>query len=312
MTGSNWGQSHYWYWQGFCCYWQVLGEKNQKPLLMLHGFGASSGHWRKNADVFAAAGYRVYALDLIGFGESDQPNPKKVKKLDNYFWSKQVSGFIEEVIQRSNKEKTVLIGNSLGSLVALTTLVFRPDLVSTIVAAPLPDPALMATLPTNQPNWWKKLKKIAINIFFCLLPLELILPVITRTKLIKLALQAAYFYPVRFDTDLINIVTKPAQRPNAPQALRAMCIGMALRPITQTAPYLLENLTKKAERSSILLIWGRKDNLVPIDLGNQIVQKHPWINLLVLEKTGHCPHDESPDQFNQYVLNWLSFNLTIN
>jgi len=43
-----------------------------RPLVLIHGFGAAIGHWRKNI-VLAAGGYQVFALDLLGFGGSDKP-----------------------------------------------------------------------------------------------------------------------------------------------------------------------------------------------------------------------------------------------
>lgn len=62
---------HTWTWQGHTITYTVQGVG--QPLVLIHGFGASLGHWRKNIPDLAAAGYQVYALDLLGFGESDQP-----------------------------------------------------------------------------------------------------------------------------------------------------------------------------------------------------------------------------------------------
>ncbi len=140
---ANWGEHNNWYWKGTQCHWRVLGKNNQNPILLLHGFGASSSHWRKNAAPLAAAGFRVYGLDLIGFGKSEQPNQKKIKKLDNQVWALQVSAFLEEIVETHKYGKAILIGNSLGSLVALTTLYSHSELVSGIVASPLPDPAFV-------------------------------------------------------------------------------------------------------------------------------------------------------------------------
>ena len=90
----------------------------------MHGFGASSKHWRNNSDYFAKKGYSVYSLDLIGFGNSAQPGVKEIGKLDNGVWSNQVNDFIQEVIRPKTSKKIVLMGNSLGSLVALTCAVY--------------------------------------------------------------------------------------------------------------------------------------------------------------------------------------------
>src|SRR5216683_400582 len=55
-------------------FYQVKGPREGKPLVLIHGFGpgASSFEWRKNMDVLAEQ-FRVYALDLLGFGLSDRP-----------------------------------------------------------------------------------------------------------------------------------------------------------------------------------------------------------------------------------------------
>ena len=49
------------------------GPKSGKPVLLLHGFPDSSSLWRNQIPALAAAGYRVIAPDLRGFGESDKP-----------------------------------------------------------------------------------------------------------------------------------------------------------------------------------------------------------------------------------------------
>jgi pimeloyl-ACP methyl ester carboxylesterase len=60
-----------WEWQTHRIQYVEMGQGT--PLLLLHGFGASIGHWKKNIPVLAAAGYQVFALDLLGFGASDKP-----------------------------------------------------------------------------------------------------------------------------------------------------------------------------------------------------------------------------------------------
>ena len=71
-------ESYYWNWNGFKIFWSVKGKENIHPMILLHGFGASSKHWRNNSDYFAKKGYSVYSIDLIGFGNSAQPGIKAV------------------------------------------------------------------------------------------------------------------------------------------------------------------------------------------------------------------------------------------
>ncbi len=66
----------FWNWQGHNIQYTVMGKG--QPLVLIHGFGASIGHWRKNIPVLADAGYQVFALDLLGFGAlSEAPKPNK-------------------------------------------------------------------------------------------------------------------------------------------------------------------------------------------------------------------------------------------
>ncbi len=309
---SQWGRSSDWYWKGIRCHWRVLGENNQKPLVLVHGFGASSAHWRHNAQTFVDSGYKVYGLDLIGFGASEQPSPNKVQTLDNAFWGNQLKAFLEQVVQTKSKEKAVLVGNSLGSLTALSTVTCNSDLVAAVVAAPLPDPAFMKKISFYEPIWLINIRKLFTKIFFYLIPLEALVPIVSRTFLIRIALQGAYYRIISSDKELLRIVTRPAQRATAARALRAMCIGMSTRKKENTAPEMLDQLSREKNKPPILLIWGKEDKFVPIRIGKKIINLHPWIDLVVLNKTGHCPHDELPTEFNKTVLHWLETNLGVN
>ncbi len=309
---TDWGTSHEWSWKGFKCHWRVIGEDHHQPLVLVHGFGASSSHWRHNARPLAAAGFCVYGIDLIGFGKSEQPSFKKIGLLNNYLWSKQLSAFIQNIVQTKHFSKVILVGNSLGSLTALTTAAFWPEQIAALVAAPLPDPAFMQPLQLTKSRSLKKIQRKLLTIFFKFLPLELLVPLISRTILIKFALQGAYYQSIKSDQQLIRLITQPARRRTAARALRSMCLGMSMRPKGTTAPELFERIEKNNKQLPILLIWGDHDKLVPQSIGQKLLKKHSWINLKLLGKTGHCPHDESPDDFNQCVLTWLNSNLMNN
>ncbi len=282
-----------------------MGEEDGSPLLLVHGFGASSEHWRNNAAYFAEKGFRVYAIDLIGFGRSDQPSSKKFGYLDNAVWAQQVIAFLEEVVKASQFKKVSIIGNSLGGLVALTSLYLRPDLIKSIIASPLPDPCFTQKIIPSKSIWIKRVTKFLSQLFFHLIPLEIIIPLIVRSGLINLALQLAYYRSIATDQDLKRIVRTPTKRYTAANSLRAMSIGMSIRSFEKTGPELLRKLSKNSSPPEILLIWGNQDKLVPISLAKDLTRQYPWIKLLVIENSGHCPHDESPNQFNKFALNWL-------
>jgi pimeloyl-ACP methyl ester carboxylesterase len=264
--GADWGRHGTWHWLGHGCHWRVLGEVGHPPLVLLHGFGAASGHWRHNAAALAAAGWCVYGLDLLGFGASGQPGPSRLQRLDNRLWARQLQAFLEQVVQGP----AVLVGHSLGGLVALSCSVFFPGWVRAVVAAPLPDPALLgaALLPLRaaprRAPWRRRLQRWLVVLLCRLLPLELVVPLLVHSPLLALGLQSAYTAPVLGDAELLRIIARPARRPTAARALRAMSIAMALRPHGATAPALLRRL-----RRPLLLIWGGRDRLVPLPVAAQ-------------------------------------------
>ncbi len=296
--------SNYWNWNGFKIFWSVKGKENTHPIILLHGFGASSKHWRKNTDYLAKKGYSVYSIDLIGFGNSAQPGIREIGKLDNGVWCNQVSDFIKQVIRPKTPQKIILIGNSLGSLVALTCAVYLKNEILSVIASPLPDPLMISRKESKLDLIFEKFKTKIIKIFFRILPLEIILFLINKLGIIKVGLNSAYFKKDHVDKELIDIVRKPVSRKTAARSLRAMCIGMSTRGKKLKASYLLEQLSH-TKKVPFLLLWGEKDNFIPLFLGKKIANFHRWVELKIIPNSGHCVHDEDPSLFNEISYKWI-------
>ena len=297
-------ESNYWIWNGFKIFWSVKGKENANPMILLHGFGASSKHWRSNSCYFAKKGYSVYSIDLIGFGHSDQPGIKEIEKLDNGVWCDQVSDFIKQVIRPKTSNKIILIGNSLGSLVALTCAVHLKNEILSVIASPLPEPLLTRNKQFKQNSILEKFKITFIKIFFIMFPLEIFLYLINKLGIIKLGLNSAYFKKDNVDKELIDIVRRPVLRETAARSLRVMCIGMSTRGHKLKTSYLLEQLSH-SKKIPLLLLWGEKDSFIPLFLGKKIANFHRWVELKVIPNSGHCVHDEDPSLFNKISHEWI-------
>ena len=299
---ENINYPNYWNWNGFKICWSVTGEENEIPIIFLHGFGASRKHWRNNLEYFAKRNCASYSLDLIGFGDSDQPGIRQIGKLNNEIWCNQVKDFIAQVIRPKNPGKVILIGNSLGSLVALTCAVSLEDQIATVIASPLPDQIQEKKIRNK--TFLKKLKDRFLIVFFIFFPLEIFLFLITKLGVIKLGLNSAYFKKDSIDLELIELITKPVLRSTSARSLRAMCIGMSLRDEKFQASYLLRKLSA-SKKVPLLLIWGDKDNFIPLFLGKKIANFHRWVKLKIVSNSGHCIHDEDPSVFNRISYKWI-------
>ncbi len=304
LKEKNINYPNYWNWNGFKICWSVSGEDNKIPIVFLHGFGASRKHWRNNLEYFAKRNFATYSMDLIGFGESDQPGIRQIGKINNEIWCEQVKDFIAQVIRPNNSEKVILIGNSLGSLVALTCAVSLEDQIATVIASPLPDQIQAKKEKIPNKSLLKKIKAVFIGIFFRLFPMEIILFLIVKLGFIKLGLYSAYYKKDNIDRELIDLITRPVLRRTAARSLRAMCIGMSSRDEEFQASYLLGKLCA-SKKVPFLLIWGDKDNFIPLFLGKKIANFHRWVKLKIVSNSGHCIHDEDPSVFNSISYEWI-------
>src|SRR5919199_406493 len=111
-----------WLWQGFPICYQTGGTTGP-AVVLVHGFGASWGHWRKNIPVLAEHA-RVYAIDLIGFGGSAKPTPGVKISYTFETWGQQIADFCREVVGGP----ALLIGNSIGCIVVMQAAVDNPDI----------------------------------------------------------------------------------------------------------------------------------------------------------------------------------------
>ena len=64
----------FWNWKDKQISWKLEGhnENAKMAIVLIHGFGASKEHWRKNQPVIGNM-TSCFAIDLVGFGESSQP-----------------------------------------------------------------------------------------------------------------------------------------------------------------------------------------------------------------------------------------------
>jgi hypothetical protein len=140
-----------WVWKGHACNYISAGVGNTGPIVVLvHGFGAHSYHWRYTIPALARRGCRVYALCMLGYGWS----PKVTAPYSMEFWGDQVIDFSREVAGSSESDKAVIAGNSIGALAALYAASNSPEttkglcLVNRCVLCRVsPNPASLFTAP---------------------------------------------------------------------------------------------------------------------------------------------------------------------
>jgi pimeloyl-ACP methyl ester carboxylesterase len=259
------------------------------PLLLLHGFGTSLGHWRYNLPVWAEQ-HSVYALDLIGFGASEKPATTYQVQL----WSEQVYDFWQTFIRRP----LVLVGNSIGSLVCVALVAAHPEMVAGFACLSLPDTSIREEMiPAPVRPLVFGLESLFTNAW-CLQGLFYWL---RRPQVVRPWARIAYANAQAVDDQLVEILTTPAQDRGAAQAFAKIIKAMTSPGFGPKVKQVFPEL-----KIPLLLLWGQQDRMVPPMLGRKFAGYNPLVKLIELEHAGHCPHDEQPEQVNALILDWLT------
>jgi haloalkane dehalogenase len=259
------------------------------PVMLLHGFGTSIGHWRHNLEVLGQQ-HTVYALDMLGFGASRKACADY--KID--LWVDQVYEFWQTFI----RQPIVLVGNSIGSLVCLAAAAAHPEMVKGIVLINLPDLSLREEA---MPGWLRPVVSTVEGLVASPILLKTLFHVVRRPPVVRKWAGLAYASPVAVTAELVEILTGPAQDRGAAATFSALFKAMTSTNFGPRVKTILPTLD-----IPMLLMWGRKDRMIPPKLARQFVELNPNLELIELDDAGHCPHDERPEQVNQILLDWLA------
>ena len=110
-----------------------IAEMGKGPLVVLvHGWPESWYSWRHQIPAIAAAGYRVVAPDMRGYGRTDKP--AAVEDYD----IKHTTGDIVGILDALKEDKAIVIGHDWGSIVAWNCMLLHPTRFSALVAMSVP------------------------------------------------------------------------------------------------------------------------------------------------------------------------------
>lgn len=287
-TKNNSWSKQEWYWQGHKICYTVAGTG--KPLLLIHGFGASIGHWQKNIPVLAAAGYQVFAIDLLGFGNSAKPPLDYTLEL----WQSQIKDFWSEHIN----QPTIFIGNSIGALISLMLVTNYPEisaggvLINCAGGLNHRPGDLNPVLGMVMGGFTKLISNPATG--------KVIFDNIRRKSQIRRTLYQVYCDRSSVTDELVEMLYQPSCDPGAQRVFASVLTAPAGKSPTELLPFL---------QRPLLVIWGEKDPWTPV-AGAKIYQESAIANsdvqFTIIPNAGHCPHDENPQAVNNKIINWLS------
>ncbi|XP_057829492.2 pheophytinase, chloroplastic isoform X2 [Cryptomeria japonica] len=281
---------NFWTWRDHQIHYVVQGEG--PPIVLIHGFGASVFHWRYNIPQLAKK-FKVYAVDLLGFGWSE----KAIIDYNALVWSNQVADFLKEIV----KEPAILVGNSLGGFTALITAADCSEYVSAVAIL---NSAGQFGNPEDQAKNDKEetaIQRIIINPLKNLFQRAVLSFAFWQAKQpsrIMSILKSVYPNSTNVDDYLVESIIRPADDPNAGEVYYRLMTQFMFNPSRVTLNSIFEKLS-----CPLLLLWGDLDPWVGPSKANKIKEIYPNSSIIHLQ-AGHCPHDEVPELVNEALLNW--------
>ena len=266
-------------------------------LLLVHGFGASTDHWRHNTPVLAVR-HEVHAIDLLGFGRSAKPEGLPY---GGALWRDQLVAYVRERIGRP----TVLVGNSLGGYAALAAGAALSHAEAGSSEPPLGAGVVLlnAAGPFSEeqaePRGWGAIARRTVGraLFTSPVVQRLLFENLRRPATVRRTLQRVYIDQTTVDDALVEAILRPSRDPGAFGVFRTVF------DIPRGEP--LDALFAQLE-APLLLLWGLRDPWINAEGRRASFARHaPPHTREVLLDAGHCPHDEVPHQVNAALLDWL-------
>lgn len=299
-------------------------------VVLIHGFGCSSYYWRETVVALSAAGYTVHAVDLLGQGQSAKPGRGDGVTYSTHLWARLVEDYCRDCVAPDHS--VVLVGNSLGSVVALAAAVAdsaaADDDGNTSASATLPNRVRGIGLYNcgvgmNSRNLlkdpqWNAIQRIIFTALFDLfdflifdnIPLltYLLSKVVTKDLLQNALLglyQCAPDPAARVDAGLVDSFYYPAKQEGSVQALNQIYTNDP----GPTPMELHEGHPQLGTRIPIHVIWGDQDGVTPLEgpvgrFYTQLAQDDDTSVSMNILRAGHLPFDEIPE-CNEDMMQWL-------
>jgi len=247
-------------------------------VIFIHGLGGCWQNWLENIPHLAQT-RRVLALDLPGFGASQMPAEKIT--ISNY--ARTVVEFADAV---GLEGPFVPVGNSMGGFVAAELGINHADRLHEIV--------LVAAAGISITNLRRRplLTSARITAAVTNIALARSEALAKRPRSRHLLLSFVLRHPTRIKPDLAHQLMQGAGRPGFIPALDAL-----------TDYDFRDRLPDIKNRT--LLVWGRCDNLVPVEDADEFERLIPDSRKIILEDTGHVPMIERPETFNDLLIEFL-------
>jgi pimeloyl-ACP methyl ester carboxylesterase len=246
-------------------------------VVLVHGFASSLYTW-KDVIPALASGHDVVALDLPGFGQSDQPADLSFED-----FPRAVLGLMD----RLAIGKAALVGNSMGGATAAIVAAEEPERVDALV---LIDAAGFNLGPSERPRM----------VSFAMSRVGSLLARLPGKRLVvEASLRQVFHDSSHITPERLSEYLAAASRPGTFPAIRSLGASSADRQavVTQSLPRI---------RARALVLWGDDDRWIPIAHADRFVAAIPGARKVVIPSCGHVPQEEKPEEVARLLVAFLA------
>lgn len=249
------------------------------PLILLHGWGLHSGVWKSSLPILEKH-FQCYAVDMLGHGESTLEDGQS-------FNLNEMREELHQLIKKIDSNKIVLLGWSLGGLVAMDYLNHHSDSEAKKI-----EKLILVTSNASfckKDDWPYAMDETVLNDFAEQLELDYKK---TVDKFMALQMFGAEDYKQSLK------LLKKSMRSRSMPSIETLRQGLQILK-TVDLRYTLKNI-----RQPILLISGEHDRLMPHQAANDMQQLINKSEHIMIKGAGHAPFISHPQDFIQAVHNF--------
>lgn len=254
----------------------IEGPEDGEVIVMVHGLAGHMHIWDKNFHELAKNGFRTIRYDIFGRGFSERVEHDHTTEL----FVNQLKGLVDHL---KLTKPFHLIGLSMGGAVSIRFASANAEWVKSLVLVdaygiPTPnDPIMMITRP-------KYLGEALIGS--------------VGSPFIKAATIRGVKEPKKHN-GFKKWFSAPMSKERSKRAVLSSLRNFMME---DHIPHI-----EKVERLNIskMIVWGEHDKVLPLEYGNKLHSKIPSASMVVFEDSGHIPHYEESDRFNQLVSSFI-------
>lgn len=251
-----------------------------EPLVLIHGWSNNWIGWTLLAQLLSPH-YRLYMIDLPGFGDSD--------KLSHYS-IEIVTGYINKFITSQHIHPKALIGASLGTLISVETLRLYPNLTNKAIL-------LGAVFSQDSLKLATKFFMKMLNYADKSTPSQLIVERTVRSRYTAYLVEK-FLNAYHFDRQMVDKYSLPGRRKVTAHSY--IQLGYSASKIN------IKDYLKTTDKQ-VLLIYGEAEKYAPVPLVKNILNqcRNPNLHLCVIPRAGHNPAYEQPQKTASAIKKFL-------